>query len=124
MPLSIWNWQDSLRAVLSDKAYVVSEFEDLSVRSVSAMYFLPSVIVLKSFHSRPTKIRGGKLTWLNTVTACTSCNFMKGHTLPEDLPRIGMKLKSAPRIPSYSELQYKAKLYSKTQIHPHWTDFI
>lgn len=56
MPLSIWNWQDSLRAVLSDKAYVVSEFEHLTVRTVSTFYLPPSVIVLKTFHSRPVKM--------------------------------------------------------------------
>ena len=68
--------------------------------------------------------KGGKLTWMNTVTACNTCNFKKGHTLPEDLPRLGMRLKNLPRIPSYSELQFKARLYSKTQVHPHWDHFI
>lgn len=110
MPLSIWNWQDSLRAVMSDKAYVVSEFEDIRIRyvshishctscilcvqyismsihnfehstlayvqrvcvhplllhcalttchalrSVSNIYMLPSVIVLKQYSARPDKI--------------------------------------------------------------------
>ena len=38
MPLSVWNWQDSLRAVLSEKAYVVSEFEDLTIRWVNNVF--------------------------------------------------------------------------------------
>ena len=68
--------------------------------------------------------KGGKLTWLNTVTACNGCNFKKGNTLPEDLPKLGMKLRNLPRIPSCAELQYKAKKFSRTQTHPHWEHFI
>ena len=150
-------------------------------RSVSQKFLLPSVIVLKNYHSRPDRIpvmsrknvyyrdnfccqvalfqlkveraltlqniqyclqnfeknqkglsldhlvprsKGGKLTWLNTVTACNGCNFKKGSTLPEDLPKLGMKLRNLPRIPSYAELQYKAKKFSRTQTHPHWEHFI
>lgn len=53
-PLSLWNWQDALRAVLSDKANVVSEY-DLVIRSVSTSVMLPSVIALKKFQRKAEK---------------------------------------------------------------------
>jgi 5-methylcytosine-specific restriction endonuclease McrA len=68
--------------------------------------------------------RGGKLTWTNTVSACLDCNYRKGSTPIEDLPKIGMRLRSQPRAPSYHELQYKAKQYKKTQVHPDWETFL
>ena len=51
-PLSVWNWQDTLRAVFGGKAIVVSEYDHQSVRSVSRDVNLPSVIALKKFHRR------------------------------------------------------------------------
>ena len=68
--------------------------------------------------------RGGKLVWTNTVSACCACNFKKGTTLPEDLPRLGMRLRAPPRAPTYHELQAKSKNVRKSAIHPHWNDYI
>ena len=42
--------------------------------------------------------RGGKLTWLNTVTACKACNFKKGKYSLDELDRVGMKLRNLPRV--------------------------
>ena len=72
------------------------------------------------------RCKGGKLTWTNTVTACYSCNGKKGHTSIEDLAKIGMRLKSQPKTPTFYEIQFKAKMMKKlaTNIHPHWTDYV
>lgn len=160
LPLSLWSWQDSLRAVLSGKATMVASY-GIAIRSVSVTVEMPSVIALKQFHYPPTRppsisrrnvylrdgfkcqycaqrylpsdlsldhviprSRGGKLTWLNTVTACRACNFKKGQIMPDDLSRVGMRLRTLPKIPSMYELQTKSKLYRRTKIHPHWDAFI
>jgi hypothetical protein len=52
LPLSLWHWQDSVRAVFSNKAVVVSEY-NVVIRSVSCEIRLPSVIALKHFHRTP-----------------------------------------------------------------------
>ena len=52
LPLSLWSWQDALRAVMSEKAVVVSEY-NLLVRSVKYSFKLPSVIALSRFHKKP-----------------------------------------------------------------------
>ena len=162
MPLSLWSWQDSLRAVFAGRAVVVSSYPALSVRSVSNSYNVPSVIALTAYHKTPAdrtpalsrrnvylrdqfkcqfclekfpvdqlsldhvipRSKGGKLTWTNTVTACCACNFKKGTTLPEDLPKLGMRLRSLPREPSRMELQAKSRLYKKGAIYEHWKDYL
>ena len=47
-PLSLWCWQDTIKAVFLDRVNVISEYEH-SVRSPSLEMRLPSVISLKEF---------------------------------------------------------------------------
>lgn len=47
-PLSLWPWQDAVKAVFLRRVHVVSEYER-SVRSPSIEFRLPSVIVLKEY---------------------------------------------------------------------------
>lgn len=47
-PLSLWSWQDAVRAVYSDRVTVVSSYDDV-VRSPSCEIQVPSVIALKDF---------------------------------------------------------------------------
>jgi 5-methylcytosine-specific restriction endonuclease McrA len=47
-PLSLWNWQETIKAVFLDRVNIVS-FYDRSVRSPSFEMKLPSVVSLKTF---------------------------------------------------------------------------
>ena len=47
-PLSVWSWQDAVKAVFLDRVSVLSEY-DTRVRSPSCSIALPSVIALKDF---------------------------------------------------------------------------
>lgn len=47
-PLSLWSWQDTLKAVFLDRVNIVSEYETV-VRSPSAEFRLPSVVSLKTY---------------------------------------------------------------------------
>eukprot|EP01041_Mallomonas_annulata_P004190 gene4190-8329_t len=129
LPLSLWHWQDSLRAVLSDKA-VALHYYDLAIRSVSISVNIPSVIVLKKYQKTPERIppmtrrNGGKLSWTNTVSCCLECNHKKGAYLPQELSRVGMKLRTLPRAPTHYELQYKAKSLQRVGTHPSWDAYI
>eukprot|EP00597_Dinobryon_sp_UTEXLB2267_P008258 CAMPEP_0170085340 /NCGR_PEP_ID=MMETSP0019_2-20121128/20255_1 /TAXON_ID=98059 /ORGANISM="Dinobryon sp., Strain UTEXLB2267" /LENGTH=256 /DNA_ID=CAMNT_0010301767 /DNA_START=34 /DNA_END=807 /DNA_ORIENTATION=+ len=160
-PLSLWSWQDALRAVFNEKAIVVAEY-NLLIRSVSLTFNLPSVIALKTFHKKPNNVpvitrryvyirdgyrcqyclktftkdelsldhviprsKGGKLTWTNTVCACHDCNFKKSNMLPEELSKIGMKLRNMPHAPTYSEIQFKGKhMKSGGCFHPDWEYYL
>jgi 5-methylcytosine-specific restriction endonuclease McrA len=47
-PLSLWSWQDAIKAVFMDRVSVLSEY-DTEVRSPSVTMRLPSVIALKDY---------------------------------------------------------------------------
>lgn len=58
-PLSLWSWQDAVKAVFMERVNIVSEYEQ-EVRSPSFSMKLPSVIALKSYiplSSRPAFTR-------------------------------------------------------------------
>ena len=52
-PLSLWSWQDAIKAVFLDRVNIVSEY-DRAVRSPSFEFRLPSVVSLKTF-VRPSR---------------------------------------------------------------------
>lgn len=47
-PLSLWSWQDAIKAIFRDSVTVVSEYEQI-VRSPSLELKLPSVLALKEY---------------------------------------------------------------------------
>lgn len=47
-PLSLWSWQDAVRAVVMDRVNIIS-FYDRKVRSPNFEMLLPSVIALKEY---------------------------------------------------------------------------
>ena len=47
-PLSLWSWQDAIKAVFLDRVNIVSEYE-VAVRSPSFSMKLPSVVSLKTY---------------------------------------------------------------------------
>jgi len=52
-PLSLWPWQDAVKAVFLDRVAIVAEY-DAVVRSQRAEVRIPSVVVLKDY-VRPVK---------------------------------------------------------------------
>ena len=47
-PLSLWSWQDAIKAVFLDRVNIVAEY-DLKVSSPSFAMALPSVVSLKNY---------------------------------------------------------------------------
>src|SRR3954465_13860296 len=131
-PLSLWSWQEAVKAVFLDRVNIISEYDEV-VRSPNFEMRLPSVISLKEYiHAarRPAftrfnvflrdsfscqycaepypshdltfdhvvpRSRGGRTTWENVVTACASCNLLKGSRLPRES---GMYPRLPPEQPS------------------------
>ena len=55
-PLSLWSWQDSIKAVFLDRVNIVAEYET-EVASPSFSMRLPSVVSLKHYISRAGILR-------------------------------------------------------------------
>ena len=47
-PLSLWSWQDTIKAVFLDRVNIIAEYET-EVRSSSFSMKIPSVIALKNY---------------------------------------------------------------------------
>ncbi len=74
-PLSLWCWQDSVKAVFMDRVNVLSEYERV-VRSPSFAMRLPSVIALKHYvpqARRPAFTRFN--VFLRDKFTCQYCGF-------------------------------------------------
>ena len=162
LPLSLWSWQDTLRAVFRGTASVLSTYTDHVVRSPSVEIELPSVIVLKTYvqqnrkgqqapaftrrnlfvrdgfscqycrqkfqtheltydHVVPRAKQGGT-SWTNVVTACKHCNARKGHRLLKNIP--DMDLAVEPKVPTWAELQRRARQFPPRHVHEDWSDYV
>ena len=155
-PLSVWPWQEAVKALFRDSVMVVSEY-DRVVHSPSQEIKLPSVLVLKEYvgttrnpaftrfnvflrdewqcqycgdrfrtsdltfdHVIP-RSRGGRTSWENIVTACRSCNTLKGDYVPQEC---GMYPHTEPRQPSVFELQDHGRRFPPNFLHESWGDFL
>jgi 5-methylcytosine-specific restriction endonuclease McrA len=65
--------------------------------------------------------RGGRTIWSNVVTACQSCNLLKGSRLPHES---GMHPKSRPSQPTTYELQENGRAFPPNYLHHSWRDFL
>ena len=152
-PLSLWSWQDTIKAVFLDRVNIVAEYER-TVRSVRFEMRLPSVVSLKTY-VKPTRnpaftrfnvflrdrfqcqycgakddltfdhvvprSKGGRTTWDNVVTACSTCNLLKGSRLPHES---GMYPRHRPEQPSTHALQENGRAFPPNFLHQSWRDFL
>ena len=155
-PLSVWPWQEVVKAVCLDRVRIVSHY-DRVVRSPTFEMRLPSVISLKSYIAmarRPAftrfnvflrdrftcqycnrpqsshdltfdhvvpRSRGGKTLWTNVVTACGSCNLIKGNRLPK---QSGMYPRHQPVQPTTYMLQENGRAFPPNYLHESWRDYL
>ena len=155
-PLSVWHWQDAVKAVFLDRVSVISEYDRI-IHSPSFEMKLPSVIALKEYvpaARRPAftrfnvflrdhfhcqycngdfatneltfdhvvpKSRGGRTSWTNVVTACGSCNLLKGNRLPQ---QTGMYPRQRPVQPTTYMLQENGRGFPPGYLHESWRDFL
>jgi 5-methylcytosine-specific restriction endonuclease McrA len=65
--------------------------------------------------------RGGRTTWDNVVTACSTCNLLKGSRLPRES---GMYPRFRPEQPSTHLLQENGRAFPPNYLHQSWRDFL
>jgi len=65
--------------------------------------------------------QGGRRTWQNIVTCCTSCNQKKGNRTPE---KAGMRLIKKPKMPEYISVVVDGEIAIKKDIPDAWKNFL
>jgi 5-methylcytosine-specific restriction endonuclease McrA len=80
-PLSLWSWQDAIKAVFLDRVNIVAVY-DRVVHSPSRAYKLPSVIALKDYVQTDRKPAFTRFNvFLRDHFTCQYCG--RKHTTPE-----------------------------------------
>ncbi len=153
-PLSLWPWQEAIKAVYLKRVNVAAEYEEV-VRSEKLTLPLPSVIVLKNYVVPTKTVPFTRATlFLRDEFTCQYCGY-KGkdltfdHVVPKSrggktrwdnvvaacqscnlrkaaktTSQVGFKLKKAPAKPSPEVLLNKGKKFPPSDIHKSWSDFL
>lgn len=152
-PLSLWPWQEAVKAVCLDRVQIVAEY-DATVRSQRAAFRLPSVVVLKDFVKPQKRVAftrfnlflrdefrcqycgsKGDLTFDHVLPRCrggiTSWQNVVAACLPcnlrkgsKTLKQAGMRLARAPRAPTAEEMQAHGRRFPPHHLHESWLDFL
>ena len=152
-PLSLWNWQDSIKSVFLDRVTIVSNY-DRVIRSPSFNMRLPSVIALKSFikpQSNPSFTRFN--VFLRDKFSCQYCGIKKDLTFDHLLPKSRggvtdwenvitacsscnvkkggrlysqseMKLNRKPFRPTIEDLHQNGRNFPPNFLHESWMDYL
>ncbi len=86
-PLSLWSWQDAIKAVFLDRVNIVANYEK-AVRSPSFEMLLPSVVSLKTFVKPSTNPAFTRFNvFLRDRFSCQYCGENDDLTFDHLLPR-------------------------------------
>jgi 5-methylcytosine-specific restriction endonuclease McrA len=152
-PLSLWSWQDTIKAVFLDRVNIVSEY-DVAIRSPSFQMRLPSVVSLKNY-VKPS--RNPAFTRFNVFLRdrfqCQYCGSRDELTFDHVIPRarggqttwenvvaacspcnlrkgsahphdIGMWPHQMPFQPSVVDLHNNGRAFPPNYLHESWLDYL
>lgn len=152
-PLSLWPWQDAIKAAYMDRVDIVSEYDQV-VHSPSTSLRIPSVVVLKDYVTPQKRVAFTRFNlFLRDEFCCQYCGA-KGdltfdHVVPraaggvtswqnvvaacspcnlkkgsKSLPKTGMQLRKPPRQPGAEELRNAGRKFPPNHLHGSWMDFL
>lgn len=152
-PLSLWSWQDAIKAIFLDRVNVISHYDKV-VRSPSFEMALPSVVCLKTY-IKPA--RNPAFTRFNVFLrdrfACQYCGARDELTFDHVIPRskggqttwenivaacspcnlkkggqmprdAGMWPLQEPYAPSVHDLHRNGRLFPPNFLHDSWMDYL
>lgn len=153
LPLSLWSWQDAIKAAYLDRVTIVAEYDEV-VRSPSTEIRIPSVVVLKDFvkPAKSTAFTRFNL-FLRDEFTCQYCGSKGDMTFDHVIPRArggktvwenvvaacgpcnlkkgskmldqtAMHLRRAPRRPFGEELRNTGRKFPPNHLHESWMDFL
>ena len=152
-PLSLWAWQDTLKAVFLDRVNIVSEYET-KVHSPTIVINLPSVVSLKKYVKPPQYPAFTRFNvFLRDGFTCQYCGSDKDLTFDHVVPRrvggqttwenvvaacspcnlkkggrlckeASMFPKQKPRQPTVYDLHGIGRRFPPNFLHESWQDYL
>ena len=152
-PLSLWAWQDAVKAAFLDRVDIVAEYEEV-VRSPSMTLKIPSVVVLKDYVKPQKRVAFTRFNlFLRDEFQCQYCGAKGDLTFDHVVPRaaggitswenvvaacapcnlkkgsrslrqVGFSLRKPPRQPGAQELLNMGRKFPPNHLHESWMDFL
>ncbi|MCC5971629.1 MAG: HNH endonuclease [Pararhodobacter sp.] len=153
MPLSLWPWQEAVKAVWLDRVDIVAEY-DATVRSQRMEIQIPSVVVLKDFVKPRKRVAFTRFNlFLRDEFACQYCGARHDLTFDHVIPRAlggvtswenvvaacapcnlkkgsktlrhsGLTLRRRPTRPTAQQLIDIGRRFPPNHLHESWADFL
>jgi len=152
-PLSLWPWQEAIKAVCLDRVTILAEYDEV-VRSQREAIRIPSVVVLKEFVRPQKRVAFTRFNlFLRDGFCCQYCGSKGDLTFDHVLPRSkggvtswenvvaacapcnlrkankllkhsGLRLKQIPKAPSPEEMHQVGRRFPPGYLHDSWMDFL
>lgn len=152
-PLSLWPWQDAIKAAYMDRVDIVAEYDHV-VRSPSTEIRIPSVVVLKDYVKLQKRVAFTRFNlFLRDGFSCQYCGARGDLTFDHVIPRAAggitswenvvaacspcnlkkgskslrqarMSLRKPPRQPGSEELRNIGRKFPPNFLHDSWMDYL
>ncbi len=152
-PLSLWPWQEAIKAVCLERVLILAEYDEV-VRSQRESIRIPSVVVLKEYVRPQKRVAFTRFNlFLRDEFKCQYCGSREDltfdHVIPRSrggvtswenvvaacascnlrkankmLERSGMRLLKRPRQPSPAEMHAIGRRFPPGYLHESWIDFL
>ncbi|MEL6912940.1 MAG: HNH endonuclease [Pseudomonadota bacterium] len=152
-PLSLWPWQEAIKAAWLERVDIVAEYDEF-VRSPSTRIRIPSVVVLKDYVKPQKRVAFTRFNlFLRDEFKCQYCGSRDDLTFDHVVPRArggvtswenvvaacskcnlkkgsrslkqaGMSLRKPPRQPASEELRNMGRKFPPGYLHESWLDFL
>lgn len=152
-PLSLWTWQDSIKASISNRVNILAEYDEV-VRSPSVEIKIPSVVVLTEY-IRPNSASAftrfnlflrdefkcqycgskGEMTFDHIIprskggkttwkNVVASCQKCNLMKGSRSLKKAGLNLKQQPKKPDPEYLRNQGRKFPPNYLHESWMDYL
>jgi len=152
-PLSLWPWQEAIKAVWLDRVEIVAEYDDY-VRSPSTRIRIPSVVVLRDYVKPQKRVAFTRFNlFLRDEFCCQYCGARGDLTFDHVVPRArggrtswenvvaacsccnlrkaaktlrasGLSLRRPPQQPGSEELRNMGRKFPPNHLHDSWLDYL
>lgn len=152
-PLSLWPWQEAIKAVFLERVTIIAEY-DAVVRSQRESMKIPSVVVLREFIKPQKRVAFTRFNlFLRDEFCCQYCGSKGDLTFDHVIPRSrggitswenvvaacspcnlrkankslrqsGLHLKRLPRRPTPEEMHSIGRRFPPGHLHKSWLDFL
>lgn len=152
-PLSLWPWQEAIKAIWLDRVDIVAQY-DSYVHSANHKMRIPSVVVLKDYVKPAKRVAFTRFNlFLRDEFCCQYCGARRELTFDHVVPRARggvtswenivaacvpcnlrkgsqsvkqarMHLRKPPRMPMSEELRNTGRKFPPNHMHDTWLDFL